>query len=77
MEVYRKIKHDLIVLGIAFLVFMLVIQVFELGKDDTDSKDNRSGLRLRINYGTGCQYLESTRGYLSPRLSSDGQQVCK
>lgn len=44
--------------------------------DSTDGRDARSGMRLRVDYGTGCQYLESTWGSLTPRLDEAGKPMC-
>ena len=46
-------------------------------RDDTDGKSVRSGMELRTDFGTGCQYLESKGGGITPRLKSDGRQVCR
>ena len=41
--------------------------------DATDrSKDERSGLKLHTDYGTGCQYLSAVRGGVFPRIDTDG-----
>lgn len=47
--------------------------------DDSDSKDGtRSGVTLRIDYGTGCHYLEGRRGGLIQRFDADGNHMgCK
>ena len=45
------------------------------GGDDTDG-EKRSGVILRTDYGTGCQYLESVKGHLTPRLKPDGSVFC-
>lgn len=46
----------------------------------TDSTDagpsQRSGMNLRIDYGTGCQYLETSRGGITPRLDDRGNHIC-
>lgn len=34
------------------------------------------GLTIRTDAVTGCQYLESGAGFLTPRLDSDNQIVC-
>jgi hypothetical protein len=48
------------------------------GFDGTDDRANRShsGLKLRTDYGTGCQYLETSGGGLTPRLDGTGKQFC-
>lgn len=45
--------------------------------DETDGAGARSQMALRVDHGTGCQYLESSRGSLTPRMGRDGKQVCK
>jgi|GEM_PF-2083141 len=34
----------------------------------------RSGVKLRTDHGTGCQYLESSDGALTPRMTASGKQ---
>lgn len=45
-------------------------------RDDTDAPwpANRSGLALRTDRGTGCQYLESGSG-LTPRMDGAGRHM--
>lgn len=45
-------------------------------RDSTDSPSHRSGMRPRTDYGTGCQYLETSKGHLTPRMGADGRQIC-
>lgn len=45
------------------------------GRDATDGKE-RSGLGLRTDAGTGCQYLVSPWGGITPRLDKDGNHIC-
>jgi hypothetical protein len=49
------------------------------GYDDTDDVVNgvRSEMRLHTDYGTGCQYLSTFLGGVTPRLDADGNHVCK
>lgn len=51
-----------------------------LGWPKTDATDAsrtvRSGMKLRTDHGTGCQYLESSSGYLIPRLDGQGLPIC-
>lgn len=46
------------------------------GRDSTDSV-GRSGLGLRTDALTGCEYLISPYGGLTPRLDMDGQHICR
>ena len=69
--------------GIA-IIYVIVIFILYLGGvmfrsyDDTDDAANgeRSSVALVIDYGTGCEYLQSQLGYLTPRLNKDGVQIC-
>ena len=47
-----------------------------MGRDATDSDTKRSNLALRIDYGTGCHYLVTFQGAITPRLDTDGSPVC-
>jgi hypothetical protein len=61
-----------------FIVIMVVLLAIKFGykRDDTDSKDDRSGLVLYTDYGTGCQYVGTMFGGITPRLDADGKIVC-
>jgi hypothetical protein len=52
--------------------------------DETDSPDGRrSGVAIVTDYGTGCKYLTTPRGYrgsgggITPRLNSNGKPICR
>lgn len=47
-----------------------------LGRDATDGKE-RSGLALKTDAATGCQYLVSPWGGITPRLDRLGKQICE
>ena len=47
-----------------------------LSHDDSDPPDGHSGLDVRTDALTGCQYLTVVRGGLTPRLDASGKQVC-
>ena len=49
--------------------------------DDTDFRASNgaimhSGLKLRVDYGTSCEYLETVDGALVPRRDAGGNQIC-
>ena len=46
--------------------------------DSTDNRDTgvRSDMTVLTDHGTGCQYLTTGRGGLTPRLDSDGKPMC-
>lgn len=46
-------------------------------KDDSDSPTARSGMLVLTDHLTGCQYLATARGGITPRWTRDGEQVCK
>lgn len=66
--------------GIAILgVFILAAVVQNRGPlDDTDNKltGERSNMRILIDHGTGCQYLQSAGGGITPRLGAKGAHMC-
>lgn len=66
-------------IGWMFILGVVVASVAAkfLPTDATDlSKDQRSGLTLRTDYGTGCEYLQGSSGQLTPRLDRAGHQIC-
>lgn len=59
-----------------------ILAIFPIARDDTDSGgwgiQSRSGVKPRTDALTGCQYLETDGGGITPRLGTDGKQVgCK
>lgn len=63
----------LVVLGSVFLV----PAAKDRPRDSTDAPDGpRSGMVIRVDALTGCQYVESGRGGLAPRLGPDGRPLC-
>jgi hypothetical protein len=45
-------------------------------KDDTDPVVGRSGMEVLVDNRTGCQYLATSTGGLTPRLDDMGGPVC-
>jgi len=69
-----------------FLVFVLVFAftyfctglIFQNEYDSTDNGEIRSGLVLKTDHLTGCQYLSSGLfGNITPRLNAYGKQICE
>ena len=54
----------------------LLARYTDIGRDDTDPPGNRSNLLIMTDHATGCQYLTSVRGGLTPRLDENGKQIC-
>lgn len=45
-------------------------------RDATDPPHGkRSGMLLRTDYGTGCQYLAEPFGGITPRVDADGRHM--
>lgn len=65
-------------LCIGFAVAWLV-GLFPVARDDSDPPwPEHSGLVPRIDALTGCQYLTTSNGAITPRLDGNGKQVgCK
>ncbi|MCE9565767.1 MAG: DUF6440 family protein [Planctomycetes bacterium] len=63
----------------AFLIVILLSTMFHgtAGRDDSDEQHGkRSGLTVYTDYKTGCQYLGTILGGVTPRLDRDGKPVC-
>lgn len=58
------------------VIIVYLVWGFFINKDDTDkSTFTKSGVALRTDYKTGCQYLEGTRGGLTPRVDGVGYHM--
>lgn len=72
-----KIWHALVLLG---LVMIIVARCNSGPLDDTDPPNGRSGMGLRTDHRTGCQYLTSVSVFgessITPRLDSSGRHIC-
>lgn len=70
-------RYTIWVLRLVLVYFAVQVVLFELPifRDETDPESGRSGMRLRIDAGTGCQYLESSGGGLTPRLGKDTRHI--
>ncbi len=82
LAAYRELKRDLAWFIVwIFAVMALLAFAGAMGwspdVDDTDlSPRVRSGMVLRTDHGTGCQYLEAAGGGITPRLRPDGKPLC-
>ena len=71
-EKFFESMNSLINVFIPIFLIVLFVTSIWFGVDDTDDcRFNRSGMMLRIDHGTGIEYLESTGGHLIPRLYKD------
>jgi hypothetical protein len=46
-------------------------------RDDCDTAQGRCGMKVRRDALTGCEYLETWLGGITPRMNGDGKQVCR
>ena len=77
----RLLNSYITMFSIGFVVIMLWLLVDRafgpfFGVDETDSQEMRSNMVLRTDHGTGCQYLQTRHGGITPRLDPDGKQIC-
>lgn len=58
------------------VVIALIISLTDYGRDSSDEKDGkRSGLKIRTDYLTMCQYFETSKGGIIARTDKDGNHV--
>ena len=61
--------------ALAGINYMLATHT-DIGRDATDPPAGRSDMQIMTDHQTGCQYLMSARGGLTPRLDENGKQMC-
>ncbi|WP_319568247.1 DUF6440 family protein [Cohaesibacter marisflavi] len=59
---------------IAFICFIGFVSPSTKSDDSNGAK--KSGMTVYTDYKTGCQYLGTWSGGITPRLDADGKQVC-
>ena len=64
-------------LALSLIIILLTTVGHGTGRDDTDEPHGRhSGMTVYTDYGTGCQYIGTVLGGISPRLGADGKPIC-
>ena len=76
METYKQFKKDVLIAVLVVLLISAIQAIFKIGKDDSDSSEKRSNMSVRTDHKTGCQYLEGSKGDLTPRMQKDGRHLC-
>ena len=69
----------LLALALAIIVIGSLAEFTPFGRDDSDPTKGwgaRSGLKIYTDHRTGCQYLSTASGGLTPRLDKHGQHIC-
>ena len=79
MSHVEKLARDIRTFLLTFCFMYLITLAFGpfwflQARDDTDAHNERSGMRLLIDHGTGCQYLQ--RGGITPRLDANVNHIC-
>lgn len=74
----RLVGHFLAGVGGSFLV-LLIADSLVFARDDSDPAGTaRSGMLIRTDNLTGCQYLRAGSGGLTPRVDGAGRHIgCK
>lgn len=64
-------------IAVAALILWAMSELWPADRDATDpAEGERSGMRLYTDAQTGCQYLATSGGSLTPRLSATGEHIC-
>ena len=76
-ELIRWLCRWLVITVILMSVINAVINYSSYGRDDSDDdrSGKRSGMAIRTDYRTGCEYLESQSGHLIPRTDGYSHHI--
>lgn len=80
LETLKRFTFWLVWIFIAALALSQAVSITPIGRDDTDMGSwggGRSGIKPVTDAMTGCQYLVSPHGGITPRLDGDGKHICK
>ena len=77
----QAIVNVITLLVMCYLAGLIVAWLYSITFQDYDATDDaqngiRSKMALYTDYGTGCQYLATRSGHLTPRLDKDGKHMC-
>ncbi len=73
----RKIIRFVFIVVCAGLLATIMVDSLRVDQNDTDGENERSGLQLYFDHGTGCQYVGTPEGGLTPRMDHRGEHVCR
>lgn len=77
-EFKEKVKWlEIRLLSLVLLTFLCtqLLDLAEVGYDDTDGDQSRSGMALHVDAKTGCEYLSAQFGGITPRLDTSGKHM--
>lgn len=74
LKEWTRWLFDKACIGIAVI---WLLSLTPLGRDDSDVNDwgGRSGMSPRTDALTGCQYLATSAGGITPRVDASGKQI--
>ena len=72
----RSLVLTLLVSFVTVWIFLYWAVMVLLPRDTTDPPGGRSGISLYVDSLTGCHYLGTLFGGLTPRLDAEGEQIC-
>ena len=58
------------------IVIVAAISMHRPPRDNSDPVGGRSNMSVLTDALTGCQYLATQRGGITPRMDADNKQVC-
>lgn len=73
----QALKLLFIIIAANFIMFFSGYFTGAYDRDDTDFPDSRSNMNSYIDAKTGCEYLSTQGGSLTPRLDKEGNQICQ
>lgn len=82
MNVWLKIRNDLswyiVSIFLATWLLSVTFNYFRVGYDDSDNHKAgiRSGVAVHTDNLTGCQYLSTRGGGITPRVTRTGMHIC-
>ena len=72
----KEMVFALTLVGLGLIMMGLSLSSFHETRR-TSAEGKHSELGLKTDYGTGCQYLVTFLGGITPRLDASGKQVCR
>jgi len=78
VSAYQEFKRDLFWCLVVYFLLNALFSWLRIGFDETDNHHARarSGLGLHVDQATGCQYLSTATGGITPRLDAAGRHLC-
>ncbi len=62
--------------AVVVIVVVSFLSMHQPPRDNSDPIGGRSNMSVLTDALTGCQYLATQRGGITPRMDADNKQVC-